>query len=482
MNHNYFINSIILSSKLSKKTISSSNRIIVEDIAFSLKDRFWDIDIATKRNIDKILKCFKDEKIDESAFHGVNGYGFGDIGREKTDNIIARLMGAESAHVRLQFFSGTHAISTALFASLKPGDRMLCVSGTPYDTLEEVIGIRGDGIGSLTEWGIKYDQIDMKYNNIEINNNNNSDNDIYNGNSCSSSSSGKEAIFDYDLIGEYIDNCNSSGSSNTDNDKDSNSNGNSNSNDIKLIHVQRSCGYSWRPSILIKEIEKLVHFVKVIKKRGDITIFVDNCYGELVEDQEPCHVGVDLVAGSLIKNLGGTLAPSGGYVAGRNDLVQRVAKHLAAPGVEGGATFNQYKDILQGLFLSPVIIGESLKGAELVSHLFTQLGYECNPAPGQQRTDIIQAVRLEDRDRLIQFCEITQSLSPVGSHVRPIPGSTAGYEDDVIFADGTFVEGSTLELSADGPLREPYVAYIQGCTHWSHWALVLEKYLNSIQS
>ncbi len=454
LNHTYYIFSLGLSPETSKKTISSSNRIIVEDIALSLKDKFWNIDIATKRNINKILKCFKEEKIDESAFHGVNGYGYGDIGREKTDKIIAKLMGAEAAHVRLQFFSGTHAISTALFASLKPGDRMLCVSGQPYDTLEEVIGIRGDGVGSLDEWGIFYDQIDMKFE-IATPNNDCCDND--------SSRGGKEALFDYDLIGEYIDNRDNSG-------------------DIKLIHVQRSCGYQWRPSILIKEIEKLVHYVKVIKKRSDITIFVDNCYGELVEDQEPCHVGADLVAGSLIKNLGGTLAPSGGYVAGRSDLVDRVAKHLSAPGVEGGATFRQYKDILQGLFLSPVIVGESLKGAELVSTVFTKLGYECNPAPGHTRTDIIQAVRLGERKKLIQFCEVTQSLSPVGSYVKPIPGSTAGYGDEVIFADGTFVEGSTLELSADGPLRDPYVAYIQGCTHWSHWAMVLEQYLDNLQN
>ena len=420
-------------------------KIDINELAYDLKDRFWEIDLHTKNNLNKILGYFREEKIDESAFHGVNGYGYGDIGREKMDNIIANLFGAESAHVRLQFFSGTHAISTALFASLKPGEKMLCVSGPPYDTLEEVIGIRGsndgsnDGneennVGSLAEWGISYDEIDM----------------INNGQS-----------FDLVKIKLLLDD--------TDN------------NNIKLIHVQRSCGYQWRPSIMIEEIEKLVKFIKNDLNRNDITIFVDNCYGELVEELEPCHVGVDLIAGSLIKNLGGTLAPSGGYVAGRKDLVNRCAKHLAAPGVEGGATFKQYKEILQGLFLAPVIVGESLKGAELVSKVFTELGYECNPPPNSKRTDIIQAIKLGSREKLIKFCEITQSKSPVGSHIKPIPGNTSGYDDEVIFADGTFVEGSTLELSADGPLREPYVAFIQGCTHWSHWSLVLETYLDDLE-
>lgn len=205
---------------------------------------------------------------------------------------------------------------------------------------------------------------------------------------------------------------------------------------------------------------------------------MDNCYGELVEEEEPCHVGADVIAGSLIKNLGGTLAPCGGYIAGKRDLVNAATVHLSAPGVDGGATFNQYRYLFQGLFMAPAIVGESIKGAELVAEVMqNRLGFPCNPPPGGHRTDIIQAVRLGDRKRLISFCESVQKRSPVGAHIRPVPGQSPGYGDDVIFADGTFIDGSTLELSADGPLRDPFVAFTQGCTHWTHWALVLEEML-----
>lgn len=244
----------------------------------------------------------------------------------------------------------------------------------------------------------------------------------------------------------------------------------------------RSCGYQWRPSIFISEIKRLCDFVQTeFKAKGrDVIVFCDNCYGELVETMEPCHVGVDLVAGSLIKNLGGTLAPCGGYIAGRGDLVDSAANHLAAPGVDGGATLNQYRNLFQGLFMAPTIVGESMKGAMLLSHVMgTQLGYDCNPPPISPRTDIIQAIKLRDRKKLISFCESVHRHSPVGSYIKPIPGMTSGYGNEVIFADGTFVDGSTLELSADGPLREPFVAYSQGCTHWSHWAIVLENMLQS---
>lgn len=414
---------------------SNRFKVPITDLLREVKDIFWEIDMRTEERLASVLSAFKKHKLDESAFHGVNGYGHGDIGREKMDKIIAELMGAEAALVRVQIFSGTHAISSALFGALRPGDNMLCVSGPPYDTLEEVVGIRGaeqPGSGSLKEWGIGYKEIDM-----------------LDGQSC----------FDLVRISEYLSNS---------------------TENVKLLHVQRSCGYQWRPSITIDEIARLCRFVKEDLGRTDVTIFVDNCYGELVESQEPCHVGADLVAGSLIKNLGGTIAPAGGYVAGRADLVARAERHLSAPGVEGGATFRQYKDLFQGLFLAPVIVGESLKGAELIAHTFHQLGYDVNPEPGAHRTDIIQAVKLGDRSKLIRFCEIVQENSPVCAYVKPIPGETSGYGDEVIFADGTFIEGSTLELSADGPLREPYVAYTQGATHWSHWKIVLEAYLASL--
>jgi cystathionine beta-lyase family protein involved in aluminum resistance len=225
---------------------------------------------------------------------------------------------------------------------------------------------------------------------------------------------------------------------------------------IKLVHIQRSCGYSWRPSIPIDEIERLCkHIQNKYKQQGrDLVVFVDNCYGELVEDREPCHVGADICAGSLIKNLGGTLAPCGGYVAGKTDLVNAAIVQLSAPGVDGGATFNMYRHLFQGLFLAPGVVGESLKGAELVAEVMSAVsGFECNPAPRAHRTDIIQAVQLGSREKVIAFCETVQKKSPVGAYIKPVPGQSPGYGDEVIFADGTFIDGSTLELSADGPLR-----------------------------
>lgn len=420
---------------------------IVNKASQNLAQRFMEIDMKTKRRMDQILRLYERERIDASAFHGVNGYGHGDMGREKLDVIIAELMGAEAALVRLQLFSGTHAISSALFGSLRPGDNFLCVSGHPYDTLEEVIGLRdgsqtGSRVGSLRDWGIGYSEIDLIY-----------------GEAAKAINDHSSAVaFDLPLMDAKL----------AADDK------------IKLIHVQRSCGYQWRPSLPIQEIERLVlHIETNYKAKGrDLVVFVDNCYGELVEDQEPCHVGADLVAGSLIKNLGGTLAPCGGYIAGKANLVAAATVHLSAPGVDGGATFNQYRSLFQGLFMAPSIVGESLKGAELVAEVMQNtLGFPCNPSPGSHRTDIIQAVQFGSRDKLIAFCEAVQKRSPVGAYIRPVPGQSPGYGDEVIFADGTFIDGSTLELSADGPLREPFVAFTQGATHWTHWALVLEEAL-----
>jgi cystathionine beta-lyase family protein involved in aluminum resistance len=421
---------------------------LVREASSKLLSRFWEIDLQTKARLDKIIRLYDRERIDASAFHGVNGYGHGDMGREKLDVIIADLMGAEAALVRLQLFSGTHAISSALFGCLRPGDNFLCVSGHPYDTLEEVIGLRdgsqtGSRVGSLMDWGIGYEEVDMIYGAAAEKLNN-----LKNG-----------VAFDLDLIDRKL----------------------AQDPKIKLVHVQRSCGYQWRPSIPVQEIGRLcAHIQEKYKSQGrNLTIFVDNCYGELVEDQEPCHVGADIIAGSLIKNLGGTLAPCGGYIAGRRDLVAAATVHLSAPGVDGGATFNQYRSLFQGLFMAPAIVGESLKGAELVAEVMqNRLGYPCNPPPGSLRTDIIQAVQLGSRKKLISFCEAVQKRSPVGAHIRPVPGMTPGYGDEVIFADGTFIDGSTLELSCDGPLREPFVAFSQGATHWTHWALVLEEALS----
>jgi cystathionine beta-lyase family protein involved in aluminum resistance len=359
---------------------------LVQDTARGLRDQFYDIDMRTMRTMDKILGLYKEFRIDASAFHGVNGYGHGDYGRECMDNIIAKLMGAEAALVRLQLFSGTHAIATCLFGSLRPGQNMLCVSGHPYDTLEEVIGQRvghqtGNYKGSLKDWNIGYSELELLHGDEAkmINN------DII--------------AFDFKSIEFAIENDPA----------------------IKLIHIQRSCGYSWRPSLPVKEIGRLCTHLKQKYADRDLVMFVDNCYGELVEEIEPTHVGADLIAGSLIKNLGGTLAPCGGYIAGRRDLVNQATVHLSAPGVDGGATFNQYRTLFQGLFMAPSIVGESIKGAMLVSEVLEkQLGYPCNPSPGSHRTDIIQAVRLGSRAKLIAFCEAVQRKSPVGAHIRSI--------------------------------------------------------------
>ncbi len=432
-------------SRLANNKLDLTDCDFIENVSKGLQERFLEIDKKTKRTMEKILNLYESEKIDASAFHGVNGYGHGDIGREKLDNIVAKLMGAESALVRLQLFSGTHAISSALFGCLRPGNTFLCVSGHPYDTLEEVIGQRpgsqtGSLVGSLLDWNILYKEIELKYSSSNMN--------------LNSIQFDLEAI-DKELLHDET---------------------------IKLLHIQRSCGYQWRPSIPIAEIERLCKHIELnYKSKGrKIVIFVDNCYGELVEDREPCHVGADIVAGSLIKNLGGTLAPCGGYIAGKKEFVDAATVHLSAPGVDGGATFNQYRYLFQGLFMAPAIVGESLKGAELVAEVMqNKLGFPCNPPPGSYRTDIIQAVQLGSRQKLISFCESVQKKSPVGAYIRPVPGQSPGYGDEVIFADGTFIDGSTLELSADGPLREPFVAFTQGCTHWTHWALVLEETLRN---
>lgn len=429
---------------------SSSDKYLTSSVdtlySSELLHRFWKIDLHTKKTTAKLLDLYRNARVDASSFQGVLGYGHGDVGREKLDEIVAKLMGAESAIVRLQLFSGTHAIASALFGCMRPGQSMLCVTGHPYDTLEEVIGLRpgsqtGSLTGSLKDWNIGYQEIDLIFSKEaeKINQ--------------------RSVAIDIPKIDFLLQS-----------DKN-----------IKVIHIQRSCGYSWRPSIPIIEIKRICdHIEKEYKSKGrDIVVFVDNCYGELVEEVEPCHVGADLIAGSLIKNLGGTLAPCGGYIAGKDKLVKAALVHLSAPGVDGGATFNMYRHLFQGLFLAPGVVGESIKGAELIADvMFNQYGFQCNPPPNSHRTDIIQAVQLGSRDKLISFCESVQKKSPVGSYIRPEPGISPGYGDEVIFADGTFIDGSTLELSADGPLREPYVVFTQGCTHWTHWSIVLDEVLS----
>jgi cystathionine beta-lyase family protein involved in aluminum resistance len=358
----------------------------------------------------KVLHAFQEEKVTSYHLQGSTGYGLGDSGREALDRVMARILGSEAALVRGQFVSGTHAIAAALFGVLRPGDHFVSVSGDPYDTLEEVIGIRGSGQGSLMDFGVSYDTIPLN----------------------------EKGQIQYSLFENVIKPC------------------------TKMLIVQRSRGYAWRNSLDITQISELAQFVR--EHYPQLYIFVDNCYGELVEKLEPCDVGVDLVAGSLIKNLGGSLAPTGGYIAGRKELVEKAAYRLTAPGIGGevGATFEWQQHFFQGLFFSPLTVAESIRGSIFSAAFWQALGFEVNPLPETPRTDLIQAVKLNSRERMIAFCQGLQKGSPIDSHVLPIPSGMPGYEDEVIMAGGTFIQGATSEFSADGPLREPYVAYQQG--------------------
>ena len=369
-----------------------------------------DIQEISTHNHEKVLKAFQSERVSSYHLQGTTGYGLGDSGREVLDRVVARILGTEAALVRGQFVSGTHAIAAALYGVLRPGDQLISVSGAPYDTLEEVIGLRGEGQGSLIDFGVSYDSIPLD-------------------------SQGK---LQYELITKTI------------------------TDKTRMLMVQRSCGYAWRNSLRIAQLQELVRFVRT--NYPQILIFVDNCYGELVEKQEPGDIGVDLMAGSLIKNLGGSLAPTGGYVAGRSDLVKLTAQRLTAPGIgeHMGATLEWQRLFYQGLFFSPLTVSESIKGAVCSAAFWRALGFEVHPEPEAPRTDLIQAVKLGSRAKMISFCQGLQKGSPVDSHVLPIPSGMPGYEDEVIMAGGTFIQGATSEFSADGPLREPYVVYQQG--------------------
>jgi len=363
-----------------------------------------------RQNHEKVLKAFQEERVASYHLQGTTGYGLGDSGREVLDGIVARILGTEAALVRGQFVSGTHAIAAALFGVLRPGDHVISVSGKPYDTLEEVIGLRGKGQGSLMDFGVLYDTVPLD-------------------------SMGK---LQFDLIQKSI------------------------TDKTRLLMVQRSRGYAWRNALMIAQLKELVDFIR--SNYPQLIIFVDNCYGELVEAQEPGDIGVDLMAGSLIKNLGGSLAPTGGYVAGRSDLVELSAQRLTAPGVGGhmGATLEWQRLFYQGLFFSPLTVSESIKGAVFSAAFWRALGFEVHPEPEAPRTDLIQAVKLGSQEKMIAFCQGLQKGSPIDSHVLPIPSEMPGYEDKIIMAGGTFIQGSTSEFSADGPLREPYIVYQQG--------------------
>ena len=375
--------------------------------------------------LEKVLNAFAAERVGTQHFASVSGYGHGDQGREVLDRVFARVLGAEAAAVRLQFVSGTHAIAAALFGVLRPGERMLSITGRPYDTLEEVIGLRGEGQGSLRDFGVQYEELPLL-----------------------DSGAVDEAALDTALEIPR-----------------------------QLVLIQRSCGYSWRPSLSIHTIERLCE--RIHARQPDCVCFVDNCYGELVEEREPPEVGADLVAGSLIKNLGGTIAPAGGYVAGRASLVEQACCRLTAPGIgsEGGSGFDLHRLLLQGLFLAPQMVAEALIGADLVAAVFADLGYPVQPSAGEPRSDLIQAVQIGNPDALKLICRAFQGISPVGSYLDPVPAPMPGYASDLVMAGGTFIDGSTSEFSADAPLREPFNLYVQGGTHRAHVELALVRAL-----
>ena len=396
-----------------------------EQALFSI---FYAIDSQVKVNISRVLTAFREHKVGTHHFAGVSGYGHDDLGRQTLDQVFATLVEAEAAAVRVQFVSGTHAITCALFGVLRPGDELLAVTGSPYDTLEEVIGVRGNGQGSLKEFGIAYRELPLT----------------------------AQATVDWAGLATAI-------RSNT-----------------KMVLIQRSCGYSWRASLTVDDISKIVRSVKA--QNPETVCFVDNCYGEFVDTREPTAVGADLMAGSLIKNPGGTIVTTGGYVAGRADLVEAATCRLTSPGIgsSGGATLGQNRLLFQGLFLAPQMVGEALKGNYLLAHTFSQLGYAVNPGLEAPQRDVIQAIRLQDPDKLVAFCRAVQQHSPIEAYVAPVAAAMPGYDSQLVMAGGPFIDGSTSELSADGPLREPYVVYCQGGTHWTHIAIAAEAAAQAI--
>jgi cystathionine beta-lyase family protein involved in aluminum resistance len=374
------------------------------------------IDEIAEFNQFQVLKTFREHKVSDFHFTPSTGYGYDDAGRDNLESIYASLFGGEAAIVRPQIISGTHAISTALFGVLRPGDELLYITGKPYDTLEEIVGTRGKGTGSLKEFNITYNTVQLSHN----------------------------GQVDFDGVSRLIN------------------------SRTKVIGIQRSKGYANRPSFQIDEIAEMIRFVKEIK--DDVIVFVDNCYGEFVETKEPCHVGADLIAGSLIKNPGGGLVKTGGYLVGTEDLIEKCSYRLTSPGIgrEAGASLYSLLEMYQGLYLAPHIVSQALKGAIFTSALLEKLGFNTDPVWDKPRTDLIQSVQFDNQDIMIAFCQAIQKASPVNSHVTPYPSYMPGYEDDVIMAAGTFIQGASIELTADGPIRPPYTAFIQGGLTYSH--------------
>ena len=401
---------------------------LVQEVEQQIKAVHEKIEERVDRNQFRVLKSFQNHRVSDSHFIPSTGYGYDDFGRDTLENIYGEVFGGEAGLVRPQIISGTHAISIALFGVLRPGDELLYITGKPYDTLEEVVGIRGNGSGSLKEFGISYNSVDLL----------------------------EDGSIDYEAVSKAI-------KSNT-----------------KMIGIQRSKGYATRPSFTIAEIEKMIQFVKEIKQ--DVVVFVDNCYGEFVEELEPCHVGADLIAGSLIKNPGGGLVKTGGYLVGKQKWVEACSYRLTSPGIgaEAGASLYSLLEMYQGFFLAPHVVGQALKGAVFTAAMLDKFGMNSNPKWNNERTDLIQSVQFDDRDKMVAFCQAIQFASPINSHVTPYPAYMPGYEDDVIMAAGTFIQGASIELTADGPIRPPFAAYIQGGLTYSHVKMAICIALNSL--
>lgn len=392
--------------------ISDKTLKLVSEAEESIKEQFKNIENICEINQLRVMKAFADNRVSDSHFVATTGYGYDDLGRDTLDRVYADIMGAEDALVRHNFISGTHTISTALFAVLRPNDILVSITGKPYDTLEEVIGIQGEaGNGSLKDFGVKYVQIDLKH----------------------------DGTPDLEQIKFTLTHMN-----------------------VKAVTIQRSKGYGWRPTYSAKDIGALIEFVKEISP--ETICIVDNCYGEFVETEEPTAYGADLIAGSLIKNPGGGLAPTGGYIAGKQKYVELCAYRLTSVGIgkEAGASLGFNRQMYQGLFMAPHVVSQALKAAVLCSAVFEKLGFEVDPKPNEIRHDIIQSIKFGDPDKVTAFCQGIQKGAPVDSFVTPEPWDMPGYSSQVIMAAGAFVQGASIELSADAPIKPPYIAYMQG--------------------
>ena len=409
--------------EFSKELIKLSNEVEKE-----IKEEIKKLDEDCMFNSMKVLNAFHNNRISDVHFGTTTGYGYGDIGRDTIEKVFAEVLGAEDALVRSQFISGTHALTVALFALLRPGDTLLSITGKPYDTLDEIIGIV-ENKSSLKSYNVNYEQIDLV------------DND-----------------FDYTKIEERIKKGN-----------------------IKVIEIQRSKGYSTRESLCIDKLEKVIKLIKSINK--DIIIMIDNCYCEFVERETPLEVGADVIVGSLIKNLGGGIAPNGAYIAGRKDLVELAAERLTSPGQgkEVGPTLGINKSILQGLYMAPSVVASSIKTAIFASCMLEKLGYKVSPRYNEKRADIVQNIEFGEPEKLIRYCQGIQMGSAIDAHSIPEPWDMPGYNDQVIMASGSFTQGSSIEISCDGPIREPYIAYMQGSLTYEYGKIAVLIAINNIK-